>query len=537
MIVYNPKRWNGLIVIVPPGCFHGSPMFAAFIFGLAGAALAIAIKLAPSQLGLGEDVREESLLDHPAPMMVFGSVVTFLVAFRANLAYSRFWEARTALQRMSSSWADVGTMTIAFDENAKDLEDYKEWKEDFVHLVSLLHALAILCLRCDQELENLVERKSSTWLSVVLSHPSNGSRRTDVPFSTDVEGEGAWDEDDDPMPAGPRSTKRGGARRRRTSDAVEPIAFRRPVMAKSAVKGVTARSGVEARATAAPGASYFPAARSLNSASLVAGKSPRTEGVVASTSLPNSGALAKFKGAGLAVLAQQQEAARLGREEAEPTDQGLSQTLSTVISAEETETTESDNNEPEAQFPPVPGMILPQESDSSSEEDSIPGESSEEDSIPDEIPQAAPEEKPEEKPKEEEPPKPKPKRQIRRRYVANIPSADMVLVNALAKKTGKKAPTSFKQGKSFSKLPSADKWKQTGAKLKIGAKLSLAMQDVQDTAAVADDENTTAEADSPSSVSDVKSPGERHVAVEVSNAILDRVQVLPRPPSRQSMLC
>eukprot|EP01045_Picozoa_sp_COSAG04_P022100 COSAG04_NODE_2452_length_4097_cov_5.809405_3_plen_47_part_00 len=44
MIVYNPKRWNGLIVIVPPGCFHGSPMFAAFIFGLAGAAIAIAIK-------------------------------------------------------------------------------------------------------------------------------------------------------------------------------------------------------------------------------------------------------------------------------------------------------------------------------------------------------------------------------------------------------------------------------------------------------------------------------------------------------------
>ena len=144
MIVYNPKRWNGLIVIVPPGCFHGSPMFAAFIFGLAGAALAIAIKLAPSQLGLGADVREESLLDHPAPMMVFGSVVTFLVAFRANLAYSRFWEARTALQRMSSSWADVGTMTIAFDENAKDLEDYKEWKEDFVHLLSVLVLFAIV---------------------------------------------------------------------------------------------------------------------------------------------------------------------------------------------------------------------------------------------------------------------------------------------------------------------------------------------------------------------------------------------------------
>ena len=47
-------------------------------------------------------------------------------------------------------------------------------------------------------------------------------------------------------------------------------------------------------------------------------------------------------------------------------------------------------------------------------------------------------------------------------------------------------------------------------------------------------ENTVAGADSPSSATDVKSPGERRVAVEVSNAILDRVQVLPRPPSVRS---
>ena len=173
MIVYNPKRWNGLVVIVPPGCFRGSPMLGAFMFGFVAALIAVGIKLLiPGQLGLGAEDRGEALLDHPFTMSVFASVVTFLVAFRANLAYSRFWESRTLLQRMSASWADVAVTTIAFDENAKDLEDYKEWKEDFVHLVSLLHALAILCLRCDQELENLVERKSSTWLSVVPSHRS-----------------------------------------------------------------------------------------------------------------------------------------------------------------------------------------------------------------------------------------------------------------------------------------------------------------------------------------------------------------------------
>ena len=170
MIVYNPKRWNGLVVIVPPGCFRGSPMLGAFMFGFVAALIAVGIKLlVPGQLGLGAEDRAESLLDHPFTMSVFASVVTFLVAFRANLAYSRFWESRTLLQRMSAAWADVAVTTIAFDENAKDLEDYKEWKEDFVHLVSLLHALAILCLRCDQELENLVERKSSVALRRAFS--------------------------------------------------------------------------------------------------------------------------------------------------------------------------------------------------------------------------------------------------------------------------------------------------------------------------------------------------------------------------------
>jgi len=44
-------------------------------------------------------------------------------------------------------------MVVAFDENAKGLPDYTEWKEDFVHLMSLLHAVSIQCLRCDDNLQ------------------------------------------------------------------------------------------------------------------------------------------------------------------------------------------------------------------------------------------------------------------------------------------------------------------------------------------------------------------------------------------------
>ena len=201
MIVYNPRQWHGLVVLFSR---QGSPLPQGAAFGLVSAAIAFAVKFAaPNDLGLGEEAREDSLLDHPYATSIFASLVSFLVAFRANLAYSRFWEGRTQLQRMSTMWGDVGGMVIAFDENAKDLEDYDEWKKDFVHLLSLLHALAIMCLRCDASLNNLVEHRT---------------------YASDKLGEGAW-------------------------TAGEELRLDRPVLAKSMAKGVTVRSGMAARQT------------------------------------------------------------------------------------------------------------------------------------------------------------------------------------------------------------------------------------------------------------------------------------------------
>jgi predicted membrane chloride channel (bestrophin family) len=197
MIVYNPRQWNGLVVLLS---MQGSPLPQGAAFGLVSALIAAAVKfVVPGSLGLGEPTRESSLLDHPYSTSIFASLVSFLVAFRANLAYSRFWEGRTQLQRMSAMWGDVAMMVVAFDENAKDLQDYKSWKEDFVHMISLLHALAIMCLRCDRDLDNLVEHRT---------------------YASDKLGQQAWEADD----------SAGGI-------AAPP----RPVLAKSLAKGVVMR--------------------------------------------------------------------------------------------------------------------------------------------------------------------------------------------------------------------------------------------------------------------------------------------------------
>jgi hypothetical protein len=57
---------------------------------------------------------EEQIFDHPYPMGALIAALTFLLAFRANFAYNRYWEAVTAIHQMHSKWLDVGMDMAAF---------------------------------------------------------------------------------------------------------------------------------------------------------------------------------------------------------------------------------------------------------------------------------------------------------------------------------------------------------------------------------------------------------------------------------------
>ena len=53
------------------------------------------------------------LIEHPQGSYVLTSIVGFLLLFRSNLAYNRFWEGRTCALRQStpsSGWVGAGCL-------------------------------------------------------------------------------------------------------------------------------------------------------------------------------------------------------------------------------------------------------------------------------------------------------------------------------------------------------------------------------------------------------------------------------------------
>jgi ABC-type nickel/cobalt efflux system permease component RcnA len=105
----------------------------------------------------------EDLIEHPTASYVLVTLVGFLLLFRSNLAYQRFWEARTHIQTIGAMWAEAASLAVAFDSSADTKfsrpSDYDEWKTDFIHLLSLQHALAVMSLRTDRDLGNIVEHR------------------------------------------------------------------------------------------------------------------------------------------------------------------------------------------------------------------------------------------------------------------------------------------------------------------------------------------------------------------------------------------
>ena len=162
-MIHYPKRYWGL-----PLAFRwfGSPFPRTIPF----AALSVAIT---TLLQLADDWKA-TIVDafgHPYPFQVYAFVIGFLVVLRTNHALARFMEARAAVEQMQSKWADAVLMLQAFDGVAGGVKSWDSGRRfgahapsdgsdafvaRIVHLVSLLHALALQQLRGDEDMRNLV---------------------------------------------------------------------------------------------------------------------------------------------------------------------------------------------------------------------------------------------------------------------------------------------------------------------------------------------------------------------------------------------
>jgi hypothetical protein len=75
--------------------------------------------------------------------------ISFVLAFRCNIAYNRYWEAASSLFTMRHEWSSALSLLVAFDmpENPKDedaVADARAWRQLVAHLLSLLHGVVVL---------------------------------------------------------------------------------------------------------------------------------------------------------------------------------------------------------------------------------------------------------------------------------------------------------------------------------------------------------------------------------------------------------
>jgi len=130
------------------------------------------------------EIRDRSeFISHPYAFQLFAYLLGFLMVFRTNFAYQRYWEAMGMVQAMGAKWLDGAAMGIIFDAAGKNdtplLEGMMEsnsmldhaktaakggpthsvFSADLCHLCSLLHALALQHFRGDGNLHNLISEK------------------------------------------------------------------------------------------------------------------------------------------------------------------------------------------------------------------------------------------------------------------------------------------------------------------------------------------------------------------------------------------
>jgi len=103
---------------------------------------------------------------------IYTFVLGFVLVFRCNLAYQRFWEGRTCLELMSSKWSDAALQTVIFDNVANKSEvDRLAFRARMLSLFSLLHATALAKLQdCEEEMEVLAGIDQQEVLRSLNSH-------------------------------------------------------------------------------------------------------------------------------------------------------------------------------------------------------------------------------------------------------------------------------------------------------------------------------------------------------------------------------
>merc|ERR1719506_3124213 len=139
MIEYEVGYW-GL------GCIlqrHGSVFPKSICWALPCAILSAVMH---HLLGRNDDVREYVGISDGATAAFggFTFILGFLVVFRSQQAYSRWWEGGTLLQQLRGEWFNSFSSLLAFCSSKPEMvQDVTHFKHRLVRLTSLLYMVAL----------------------------------------------------------------------------------------------------------------------------------------------------------------------------------------------------------------------------------------------------------------------------------------------------------------------------------------------------------------------------------------------------------
>jgi predicted membrane chloride channel (bestrophin family) len=120
----------------------GSAVFSVHCLSHASAAAALTVAIERAF----DDETLEGLIRHPSVYFSsFASCLSFLLVYRANLAYQRYWEANTRITQMTTKLRDVSVQVATFVQSNDT--DAASWKSTQLRRLALYNALALMELR------------------------------------------------------------------------------------------------------------------------------------------------------------------------------------------------------------------------------------------------------------------------------------------------------------------------------------------------------------------------------------------------------
>jgi len=151
MIEYDQRSCGGLQLIFKA---KGSVYVAVLPYALFSAVSVYVLK----SLAQWGDSDFTHIFNHPYVYQVYTFVLGFVIVFRCNLAYQRFWEGRSCLELMTSKWSDAALQSVVFDNIARKPEmDRRAFRARILSLFSLLHATALCQLHDNEDEMEVIE--------------------------------------------------------------------------------------------------------------------------------------------------------------------------------------------------------------------------------------------------------------------------------------------------------------------------------------------------------------------------------------------